>query len=55
LLFKSDVKVWGLTPRRHWKLSDLSAREELGIACVEVKFVDISKNTKGEGMALARN
>ncbi len=35
-------------------LIDLRSREESGIVSVEVKFVDIHKNTGGEGDSLAR-
>ena len=36
------------------KLEDLSTGEVSGIPSVEVKFVDIGKNTGGEGGSLAR-
>ena len=45
----SDVKARGLTPEVHWKLLDLSLGEDRGIPGVEVKFVDIRRNTGGEG------
>ena len=50
----SDVKVLGSTGEVHLKLSDLSTRGESGIPGVEVKFVDIGRNTGGEGDHLAR-
>ena len=37
--------TWGLHPRR----PGLSEEEGRGIPSVEVKFVDIGKNTGGEG------
>jgi hypothetical protein len=37
------------------KLLGLSTGEVSGIPSVEVKFVDIGKNTGGEGGSLARN
>ena len=49
----SDVKSSGLTRDGHLKLRDLSAREGSGIPGVEVKFVDIRRNTGGEGGFLA--
>ena len=45
----SDVKARGLTPEVHWKLLCLSFGEDSGIPGVEVKFVDIRRNTGGEG------
>ncbi len=45
----SDVKARGLTPEVHLKLRDLSMGEGSGIPGVEVKFVDIRRNTGGEG------
>lgn len=53
-LCKFDVKDLGLTWEWHQKLQGSRAREENGIASVEVKFVDIRKNTSGEGDFLAR-
>ena len=50
---KSDVKSRGLTSELHLILSDLSTRGESGIPGVEVKFVDIGRNTGGEGDFLA--
>jgi hypothetical protein len=48
------VKARGSTPELHSKLSDLSSGEEGGILGVEVKFVDIRRNTGGESGLLAR-
>ena len=49
------MKALGLTQEVRFILESLSAREESGIPSVEVKFVDIRKNTCGEGGFLARN
>ena len=49
LCFKSDVKALGSTQEVRWKLEDLSLGEVGGILGVEVKFVDIERNTGGEG------
>ena len=46
------MKAHGLTVEVHLKLSDLSTRGESGIPGVEVKFVDIGRNTSGEGADL---
>jgi hypothetical protein len=43
------VKALGLTQEVHSKLLSLSSGEEGGILGVEVKFVDIERNTGGEG------
>ena len=43
------MKALGLTQEVRFILLDLSTREESGIPSVEVKFVDIGKNTGGEG------
>ena len=51
----SDVKVWSLTPKVHWKLLHLSLGEVGGIPGVEVKFVDIRRNICGEGGHLEDN
>jgi len=51
---KSAVKVHGLTMEVHLKLTDLSTGGGGGIPGVEVKFVDIGRNTGGEGDHLAR-
>ncbi len=48
-LRKSDVKSLSLTEDVHWKLLSLSLGEGGGIPGVEVKFVDIGRNTSGEG------
>ena len=47
------MKARGSTPELHSKLVVLSMREESGIPGVEVKFVDIRRNTGGEGGFLA--
>ena len=49
------VKALGLTQELRLRLPGLSAGEVSGIPSVEVKFVDIGKNTSGEGGSLARN
>ena len=49
----SGVKALGLTEEVRPKLSSLSVGEDGGIPSVEVKFVDIGKNTGGEGGSLA--
>ncbi len=54
-LFKSDVKVHGSTVEVHLKLDGLSTGGGGGIPGVEVKFVDIGRNTGGEGDHLARH
>ena len=43
------MKAHGLTVEVHGKLSYLSTKEDRGIPGVEVKFVDIGRNTSGEG------
>ncbi len=50
----SDVKALGLTEEVHPKLFSLSTGEGSGIPGVEVKFVDIGRNTSGEGGYLDR-
>ena len=45
----SDVKALGSTEEVHPKLAGLSTKEGRGIPGVEVKFVDIGRNTGGEG------
>ena len=50
----SDVKAPGLTREGHPKLAGLSTEEGLGIPGAEVKFVDIGRNTSGEGGDLGR-
>ena len=47
------MKSLGLTQDVHLKLSSLSKGEESGIPGVEVEFVDIRRNTGGEGDFLA--
>ena len=49
----SDVKALGLTQEVHLKLSCWSKGGGSGIPGVEVKFVDIRRNTGGEGDFLA--
>ena len=51
----SGVKALGLTEEVRLKLLGLSTREEDGIPSVEVKFVDIGRNTGGEGGHLDGN
>ena len=48
------VKARGLTPELRSKLEGSSPGEGSGIPSVEVKFVDIGKNTSGEGGYLDR-
>ena len=48
------MKVHGSTVEVHLKLIGLSTGEESGIPGVEVKFVDIGRNTGGEGDFLDR-
>ncbi len=50
----SSVKSCGSTAELRSKLAGLSTRGGGGIPGVEVKFVDIGKNTGGEGDLLAR-
>ena len=45
----SGVKALSLTEEVRQKLQSLSAGEGGGIPGVEVKFVDIGRNTRGEG------
>jgi hypothetical protein len=47
------VKARSSTPELPLKLFSLRMREVSGIPSVEVKFVDIGKNTGGEGGSLA--
>ncbi len=49
------MKAQGSTLEVHLKLFGLSAGEESGIPSVEVKFVDIGRNTGGEGGFLDRH
>ena len=48
------MKAFRLTEEVHLKLLGWSTGEESGIPGVEVKFVDIGKNTSGEGGSLVR-
>ncbi|MDQ1285281.1 MAG: hypothetical protein QG663_689, partial [Thermodesulfobacteriota bacterium] len=48
------MKARGSTSEAHSKLSGLSTGEGSGIPGVEVKFVDIRRNTGGEGGFLDR-
>ena len=48
-----DVKALGLTQEVHSKLQNLSMEEGRGIPGVVVKYVDIRRNTGGEGGYLA--
>jgi hypothetical protein len=43
------VKSWSSTPELPLILAILRLEEVSGIPSVEVKFVDIGKNTSGEG------
>jgi hypothetical protein len=49
------VKAHGSTVDAHLKLAGLSVGGESGIPGVEVKFVDIGRNTGGEGDFLAEH
>ena len=51
-LDKSYVKDRGSTTERHRKLSGLSQEGVNGIPGGVVKYVDIGRNTKGEGNSL---
>ena len=48
------MKALGLTEEVHSKLGGLNTGEDGGIPGVEVKFVDIGRNTSGEGGHLDR-
>ena len=48
------MKAQGLTLEVHLELVGLSSGEGSGIPGVEVKFVDIRRNTGGEGGLLGR-
>ena len=50
----SGVKALGSTQELRLGRDGLSSGEERGIPSVEVKFVDIGKNTGGEGGSLDR-
>ena len=52
---KSGVKAPGLTWEVHSKLRGSSIGEVGGILGVEVKFVDIERNTGGEGGSLGNS
>ncbi len=54
-MIKSDVKALGLTGEVHLILVVWSAEEGGGIPGVEVKFVEIGRNTGGEGALLGRH
>jgi hypothetical protein len=47
------VKSLSLTKEVHLKLANWSTGEESGIPSVEVKFIDIGRNTGSEGGFLA--
>ena len=49
------MKALGSTGDVHLKLADLSIGGGGGIPGVEVKFVDIGRNTSGEGGDLANH
>ena len=49
------MKSLGSTQEVHSKLSGLNMEEGRGIPGVEVKFVDIGRNTSGEGDYLGFN
>ena len=51
-MFKSEVKAQGSTLELPLILAVLSSGEVCGTPSVEVKFVDIRKNTSGEGDTL---
>ncbi len=46
------MKALGSTQEVHSKLAGLNMEEGRGIPGVEVKFVDIGRNTSGEGAVL---
>ncbi len=48
------MKARGSTLEVHLKQQDLNTGEESGIPGVEVKFVDIRRDTDGEGSSLDR-
>ena len=49
------MKAPGSTREVHWILLVLSSGEDGGIPGVEVKFVEIGRNTSGEGAHLDSN
>ena len=51
---KLNVKSLGLTREVRSRLRGLNTGEDRGIPGVEVKFVDIRRNTRGEGDGLDR-
>ncbi len=51
----SGVKTLGSPEEVHWKLLCSSTIGDGGIPSVEVKFVDIGRNTSGGGGRLDRN
>ena len=51
---KLNVKSPGLTREVRSRLRGLNTGEDRGIPGVEVKFVDIRRNTRGEGDGLDR-
>ena len=53
-MLKLEVKAQGSTLELPLILGILSTGEVSGTPSVEVKFVDIRKNTSGEGDSLAR-
>jgi hypothetical protein len=52
---RSDVKALGSTKEVHSKPQNWSVGEEGGIVGVEVKFVDIDRNTCGESGLLDKH
>ena len=52
---KSDVKAPGLTGEGHLILPTLSSGGVSGIPSVEVKFVEIGRNTGGESGSLTEH
>ena len=48
-MFKSGVKALSSTQEMRLILDDLSTGEDSGIPSVVVKYVEIGKNTSGEG------
>ncbi len=50
-----EVKAFGLTEDVNRKPGGLSAEEANGTPCVAVEYVDIWKNTSGEGGCLVCN
>jgi len=52
-VIRRGLALFGITGRKAY-VGGLSSREVSGIPSVEVKFVDIWRNTSGEGGSLAR-